>query len=403
MHELLPILREAFSTAQTCETISSVIQANAEGYRVKLDDESDKFNDVFVKKVDASTYSSKSWPDFRRTLMYLRTEVLFYKNILPDLKERGFHSVPQIFLADYNLGGLIDDTEKATDQSVPEPDNWDADGKGGYIVMETIDEPYYQDSPISVDQAKQTLAAIADLHASAWEDKELLRKADNCLSRGSYHLKTRNTKELAAMTQSWDHFSSHFGKYDLDLFERSANIGKRIKDLAEYISDEVSPGPNDQYATLSHGDFKSMNCFIAKEATKRGVILVDFASAGVGLGMSDVAMHIHHAVRPKDLSNGGEEELVEHYLEQLNSKLGPSRSYPKEIAMRHYRLACADYFRFLLGRFWKSSTPETFEARKNSKNTVLMNRDIDSALAFLDRVERYLREIEKESSCRNVQ
>ena len=95
--------------------------------------------------------------------------------------------------------------------------------------METIDSPYFQDSPIPLDQAKQTLSAVAGLHAAAWEDKELLNKADKWLSRGSYHLKTRNVKELAQMEQSWSDFSSHFSKYDAALFERCKDIGTRIK------------------------------------------------------------------------------------------------------------------------------------------------------------------------------
>merc|ERR1712232_519395 len=97
----------------------------------------------------------------------------------------------------------------------------------------------------------------------------------------------------------------------------------------------------DQYATLSHGDFKSMNCFLPQQSnTEHDVRLVDFASSGVGLGMSDVAMHIHHAVRAEDLANGGEEELFNHYLEKLNIMLGTTRTYPRDIALRHYKLAC---------------------------------------------------------------
>ena len=416
MHEFLPILQQAFPTASGCNVMASVVQANAEGHKIsfqKSENDKDSLSSVFIKRVDASNYEGKSWPDFRRTLMYLRTEILFYNMFIQDLKERGFVSVPDIFLANYDLDGLIEEDDKATDQSGSEPVDWKTtlNDKGGYIVMETIDSPYFQDSPIPLDQAKRSLAAVAGLHAAAWEDQELLKKADKWLSRGSYHLKTRNVKELANIEQSWKDFSTNFQQFDPVLFERCNDIGTRIKNLAEYISDEVSPGPNDSYATLSHGDFKSMNCFLpplvledqcsandnTSTNTDRGVILVDFASTGVGLGMSDVAMHIHHAVLPEDLANGGEEILFDYYLEELNRMLSKSgKSYPRNVALRHYRLACADYFRFLLGRFWKSATPETFEKRKNSPNTVLMNRNIDSALAFLDRVERHVTEIEKE-------
>lgn len=408
MHDILPILRQAFPTATSYETLCTVVQANAEGQRVLVSDDSGKTSDVFVKQVDAVNYANKSWPDFRRTLMYLRTEVQFYKEIVPELRKRGLEgSTPQVCYSDINLDGLIAADEKATDQSVPEPENWSAEGKGGSIIMESIGEPYFQDSPISLEQAKETLSAVAALHAAAWEDVELLEKAELWLSRGSYHLKTRNVKELAGMETAWGHFSSEFRHLDTELFDKCGdNLGTRIQKLAEYISDEVSPGATDPFATLSHGDFKAMNCFIpgkvcsvegvAAAAQERGVVMLDFASTGVGLGMSDVAMHIHHAVLPEDLADGGEEALVTHYLETLNGLLPPSKSYPLEIAMRHYRLAVLDYFRFFLGRFWKSATPESFAKKKESKNTALINRNVDSALAFLRRAEEYICALEKE-------
>ena len=156
MQDLLPVLREAFPTAKAYDTLVSVIQANAEGRRVVVECDN-KNEDVFVKQVEAATYSSKkSWPDLRRTLMYLRTEVRFYNEIVPDLTKRGFNATPQIFKANYDLAGLIGEDEKATDQSKETPDPLNVDGKGGYIIMESIGEPYFQDSPITLDQAKKT-------------------------------------------------------------------------------------------------------------------------------------------------------------------------------------------------------------------------------------------------------
>ncbi len=407
MKELLPIIRQAFPSANQYDTVATVIQANAQGHRVLIDGQ----DDVFIKRVDASQYATKSWPDFRRTLLYLRTEVRFYTEIVPDLQQRGFSAVPKIYAATYDLEELIEEDEAAIDQSIPEPIEWSAEGKGGFIIMESIGESYFQDSPITMDQAKETLSAVAALHASAWEDVELLQKAERWLSRGSYHLKTRNIKELEGIVHAWENFSSSFQHLDPALFHRTKDLGNRIQEMAEYISDQVSPGTSDPYATLSHGDFKSVNCFfprndtieiseiteITGSSTSRSVVLVDFASTGVGLGMSDVAMHIHHALLPEQLANGGEEELLDHYLVKLNAQLAPHhKSYPREIAMRHYRLAVADYFRFFLGRFWNSATPEAFAKKKDSKNTALINRNVDSALAFLDRVDKFVKQIEME-------
>ena len=81
MHEFLPILQQAFPTASGCNVMASVVQANAEGHKIsfqKSENDKDSLSSVFIKRVDASNYEGKSWPDFRRTLMYLRTEILFY-------------------------------------------------------------------------------------------------------------------------------------------------------------------------------------------------------------------------------------------------------------------------------------------------------------------------------------
>eukprot|EP00550_Attheya_septentrionalis_P008387 CAMPEP_0198283744 /NCGR_PEP_ID=MMETSP1449-20131203/3330_1 /TAXON_ID=420275 /ORGANISM="Attheya septentrionalis, Strain CCMP2084" /LENGTH=99 /DNA_ID=CAMNT_0043980533 /DNA_START=88 /DNA_END=383 /DNA_ORIENTATION=- len=89
------------------------------------------------------------------------------------------------------------------------------------------------------------------------------------------------------------------------------------------------------------------------------VYMIDFALAGVGLGMSHVAMHIVHAVQPCDLKDGVEEHLVDGFLRALNAALRQRQTklssssfvviYPIHVAMRHYRLGCVDYLRFILG------------------------------------------------------
>ena len=113
--EFLSILRQAFGPTVTAyETLATVVQASADGYRLSVtysdshdsedvgekhgvdnvgDDSSCPNNgrnsgdsgnpsvvkEVFLKHVDAYKYAhtKTSFNDFRRTLMYLRTEVRF--------------------------------------------------------------------------------------------------------------------------------------------------------------------------------------------------------------------------------------------------------------------------------------------------------------------------------------
>lgn len=152
---------------------------------------------------------------------------------------------------------------------------------------------------------------------------------------------------------------------------------------------KVTPSPNDKHATVIHGDYKAMNVMMGIDPATP-TIMIDMASASVGFGMSDVAMHIHHAVNPEDLDNG-EESLVEYYLSTLHD-LGCE--YPEEVAKRHYKLAVVDYARFFMGRMWKTATPETMEQKKDNKNIANINRSIPSAMRFVKVVDRYLDEIE---------
>ena len=128
--------------------------------------------------------------------------------------------------------------------------------------------------------------------------------------------------------------------------------------------------------------------------------LIDFASTGVGLGMADVAMHLVHALVPSDLDGGGEEALIDGYLAALAAARGVAAvelaPYPRELALRHFRLATCDYGRFIMGRFWAAATPERFAAAAASPNVVLANRDLASALRFVERISTYLAEFEEE-------
>ena len=449
---LLPVLQRSNLPAKVVNftPLSSIEQANAEGFRLAVEyEQSDGAtcstspsaaapSELFVKQVDASHYSHKAWADLRRTLLYARTEARFYGEILPLLKSSGklttAHLAPDCHLAECNLEGLVGEEETATDVShVPaalanasqtaegtttKTTTGDdkvpiklLQGKGGALVLTSLgSDKYFQKSPLSPHQASTCLAAVARLHAACWEDTSILSVVGNRLSDmgGSYNLAVRNPKELKNMVASWEHFRSQFRDMDVELFDKESvkNLGQRVYDNAQYISDEVSPKYTDDYATCVHGDFKAMNVFLpTDESGSEDAVLIDFASTGVGLGLSDVAMHVAHALRPQDLANGGEEALVDQYLAALDAErrrtvkaedLHTYKPYPRDVAMRHYKLASVDYFRFILGRFWRSATPETFDKRKDSPNSTLVNRNAEAALAFVERVDRYLAEIEEE-------
>lgn len=352
--------------------------------------------------------------------------------------------LPTVHHADYNLEGLVSEESPTTDAKQPSPFPNEEGGdelqkqqllqnKGGHMLLQSLSPAhgYFQDSPVSLQQSLSCLTAVAELHASAWGNRPLLQSINDRLSSagGSYQLQFRNPKELQNMVASWEYFRGQFVvglENDDDDDEKArmrsvlekesvVRLGQRVYDMAEYVSKELTPLVEDEYATLVHGDYKAMNVFLPKEAKEDGnegdaaAIMIDFSCAGIGYGMSDVGMHIVHAVLPSDLENGGEELLVEGYLsaledamnrKQLNGGEDDDKSkkwtYPREVAMRHYQLACVDYLRFILGRFWRSATPESFEKKKNSKNTTLINRNIEAAVTFIEKVDKYLKVFEEE-------
>ena len=211
--------------------------------------------------------------------MYLRTEVRFYNEVVPLLSIGGTSLgsyLPKVHHAEYDLSGLVPEDCPATHAKQPSPfpeDNEDAKnellhGKGGHILLESLSPShgnYFQDSPITKEHAAACLAAVAELHASAWGDVPLLQTVHDRLSDagGSYMLRFRNPKELQNMVSSWEHFRAEFAgeanpKADVLKKESVINLGRRMRDMAEYISAELSPGVKDEYATMVHGDYKAM-------------------------------------------------------------------------------------------------------------------------------------------------
>ena len=428
--EMTTVLQQAFPHLVSYESKKVITQANAEGQRLLLtlhDKDNDNVpydHEVFVKRVAVADYvaSKKDWADLRRTLLYMRTEVRFYQETLPLLQQQQQASgdsgglkaalAPHIYVAQHSLAedGWMPDEESGLSPAGAPPAVYKeyqdthkdlSKVKGsGEIIMDCVkDDEYLQASPISVDQAKQCLAAVAQLHAVAWQKEDLLKHCSQRLSLASFHLEVRNPKELAGMEASWEHFATQFARplQEAGLVERTKTLGTRLKDAAPSISQQLSPHYNDKYATIVHGDYKAMNVFLPRKPSLPA-LMVDYASTGIGLGVSDLAMHIHHAVLPQDLADGGEEELVEYYLQELERLLPGGQTYPREIAWRHYRMAVVDYGRFVLGRFWKTATPETFQKRKDSPNTTLINRNVEAAMAYIDRLERYLTDFEQQQS-----
>ena len=423
---LLPIVQQAIPAVDEVEIVQAIIQASAEGYKViataptlAVTDGNTNDNDgtatqqkLFVKVVEAAKYGHKKWPDLRRVLLYARTEARFYNETVPLLQQKGVESIaPVCYKAHYNLSGFIDESDRAVDISNDNvPTASLVPGIGSFLVLDTMDPAqYYQKSPLTPQEACRCLRAAAKLHAAAWQDVSLLSSANDRLSRGSYNLQLRNPQEILDIPEGWQNFMNNFRDEAPELFAQESvqRLGERIVAVAKDLSTELSPSPNDACATLVHGDYKSMNVFLPTAENDGDALLIDFASTGVGIGMSDVAMHVFHALLPEDID---EDSLLASYLESFHHYRRQYRQgsdndtgadtvesdYTFAQAKRHFRMAVLDYFRFFLGRFWKKSTVESMNKLKDNANTNLINRHVPSAMNFVKHVDEYLTEFEQE-------
>ena len=387
--------------ADDCEVVPGSELRQAGSHTSVLQARGDPTRKVFLKKVTAGMVAGKPWNDRRRVLLYIRNELRFYHEFSEELRNRGVR-IPLMhhFVAE-NLEHLEGYEE--------EPPSDILDRCGALMFLEPLGQGYMQASPLSPTQARRLLGAAARLHAAAWEEVSILERAALRLQRhgGSFALSARNPKELQELPASWGRFADAFsGHAPPGFFARPeiARLGSRLQAAAPWIASQLSPAPTDRFATLVHGDLKAMNVFLPEEPPldecghdDATTTLIDFASTGVGLGMADVAMHVVHALLPSDLDGGGEEALVDGYLEALAAARGKTAvPYPRELALRHHRLATCDYGRFVMGRFWSSATPERFATFAASPNVVLANRNLESALRFVERLSSCLTEFEEE-------
>ncbi|GFH51310.1 hypothetical protein CTEN210_07786 [Chaetoceros tenuissimus] len=425
---ILSNLQKVEPSIQNYKTLKHIIQGSAEGFIVDaMAKDSDEIKPYFVKYVDPKKYASKSWPDLRRTIHYTRTEVRFYNEILPLMRKNlpdgsDWEICPKVYLAEYDVSGLMEEEESTEAMSTTADPQYDEnntsalDGKYGVLVMDNaiIANKCFQKAPLRLQFGYKSVEALAKFHAAAFQREEILSMIANRLCRygGSYHLKNRNPKELQHLVQAWEDFKTCVTPVlkngELD-DEKIQNLGQRLFDAAEYVANELSPSPGDPYATVVHGDYKAMNImFRGNEDDFDGSksldeiptpLLIDFASTGVGLGMSDLAMHIAQIALPEDLENNDlEEKLVSHYYTCFENALPEDMKsiYSKDEALRHHRLATIDYFRFILGRQWKGVTQEIFAKRNKDTNFAMVNRNIEAAVKFAERTSAYLTEIEAE-------
>ncbi len=183
------------------------------------------------------------------------------------------------------------------------------------MILEDLDEAGYhlRKTKVSWDEISACLKWLAQFHASYLNQKPI-----GLWDIGTYwHLNTR-PNELEALT-------------DIPLKEAAHLIDEKLNSCT--------------YKTFVHGDAKLANfCFSEQGA----VASVDFQYVGGGCGMKDVAYFIGSCLHEDDCEQM-EDQILTTYFNYLHQALGTKNDALEEEWRPLYKVAWADFHRFLKG------------------------------------------------------
>lgn len=307
--------------------------------------------------------TSQSQPDragdklFRaaqRHMLSCHNELMFYQHIAPLFDPSAGVALPRaVFATGTSINNNDDNhnprkarkrhgssSDNNRERRVP-PTTLEQVGRGQFIfVLECVDsDAFFQTSPLSLPQARQSLSMLARFHAWAWEDKSRLELVSKvCHAKAGYwELQRRGREEMESMPQVWNAFRQELlatkPADDSELLAmlelpEVVQLADRLVAIGPWVAQRIHGGTRAR--TLCHGDFKAMNVFLPKvsetlptlngsqavlngspsttstptaetmrktSTTKDAVpVLIDFQWTGVGLGMMDVAMQLSHSI-----------------------------------------------------------------------------------------------------------
>ncbi|MCG8372664.1 MAG: ecdysteroid 22-kinase family protein [Balneolales bacterium] len=184
-----------------------------------------------------------------------------------------------------------------------------------FMVLEDLDAAGFSLRKQSLDwiEIKSCLRWLAEFHASF-----LRKKPDGLWEVGTYwHLETR-PQELEELKN------------------------QRLKEAASRIDQKLN---SCEYKTFVHGDAKLANFCFGEDGK---VAAVDFQYVGGGCGMKDVAYFIGSVLNEIE-SERLEEQILDTYFEFLQNELTERNEALESEWRSMYRVAWADFHRFLEG------------------------------------------------------
>ncbi|NRB61111.1 MAG: DUF1679 domain-containing protein [Winogradskyella sp.] len=277
------------SEVTSTETIQSLWSGYGEMLRVGINDAEEE--SVVVKDIQLSTKNNhpRGWNSdigHQRKLISYQVESYWYKNYASQSKSR----IPKCLAVEYSTSHI-------------------------YILLEDLNTAGFpvRKHSLNWNEFSNCLKWLAEFHVSF-----LGVEPEGLWNTGTYwHLDTR-PQELEVLE-------------DLEL-----------KKAAEAIDTTLN---NCEYKTLVHGDAKLANFCFSELGEVAGV---DFQYVGGGCGMKDVAYFAGSCLSENECERL-EEKILDTYFQYFNSGFGEVHSELEQEWRSLYRVAWADFHRFLKG------------------------------------------------------
>ncbi|MFT5618622.1 MAG: thiamine kinase-like enzyme [Arenicella sp.] len=209
--------------------------------------------------------------------------------------------------------------------------------------------------------SENSLARLPKCFAIETQEKEVLIVLEDLNEAGYYLRKQAITWKEISNCLAWlaKFHASYLGQIPTGLWEmgtywhlatRPQELAvlhdEKLKEAAPLIDEKLN---NCAYKTFVHGDAKLANFCFAQNGAVAGV---DFQYVGGGCGMKDVAYFIGSCLNEKDCERL-EAQILDFYFDCLQNELKEQNEALESEWRSLYRVAWADFHRFLKG--WSPS------------------------------------------------
>jgi thiamine kinase-like enzyme len=213
-----------------------------------------------------------------------------------------------------------------------------------YSTITKARKPFYYGS---TERFGKTLIVLEDLNAAGYPlrlEEINTKQIENCIAwLAQFHADFMQTKPLGlweigtywhldTRPQEWEAIS------DLSLKNAAESIDQKLRDSS--------------YKTLVHGDAKLANFCFGNHGQVAGL---DFQYVGGGCGMKDLAYFIGSCLKEEECEQQ-EEAILNFYFKKLGEAMDRDISEIEKEWRPLYRVAWADFYRFLKGwspQHWK--------------------------------------------------